>query len=168
LIASWLGDLFLLKGAEPAFFIAGLLSFLTTHVLYIIYFRQYKPSLDQTWFWKHPILSFLVAAYGIAYYAFLLEKLGSMVIPVAVYCVVITIMLLQAMACQDTVKGSVYRLFVGGAALFVLSDSILAFNKFYQPLPWSGVAIMATYGIAQLLITNGAIANGDRKEKSDN
>jgi uncharacterized membrane protein YhhN len=168
LLASWLGDLFLLKGAEPSFFIAGLLSFLTTHILYIIYFRQYKPSLDQTWFWKHPILSFLVAAYGIAYYAFLLEKLGSMVIPVAIYCLVITIMLLQAMACQETVPGSVYRLFVWGAALFVLSDSILAFNKFYQPLPWSGVAIMATYGIAQLLITNGAIANGDREEKNGN
>lgn len=164
LLASWLGDLFLLKGAEPSIFIAGLLSFLTAHVLYILYYRRYKPSLDQTWFWKHPVISFLVAGYGIAYYAFLLEKLGTMVIPVAIYCMVITIMLLQALACQETVAPSVYRLFVWGAALFVLSDSILAFNKFYMPLEWAGVAIMATYGFAQLLITNGAMANGDRKD----
>jgi uncharacterized membrane protein YhhN len=165
LLAAWAGDLLLLNGAEPSFFIAGLVSFLTTHILYIFYFLRYKPTLDQTWFWKHPIVSFLVAGYGIAYYAFLLEKLGSMIIPVAVYCLVITIMLLQSLACQHIVPKPVYRLFVGGAALFVLSDSILAFNKFYSPLPWAGVAIMATYGIAQLLITKGAIANGDRKEK---
>jgi uncharacterized membrane protein YhhN len=166
LLASWLGDLFLLNGADPSFFIAGLLSFLIAHILYILYYRSYKPSLDQTWFWKHPVISFWVAGYGIAYYAFLLEKLGPMVIPVAIYCMVITIMLLQALACQETVSPSVYRLFVTGAALFMVSDSILAFNKFYMPLEWAGVAIMATYGIAQLLITNGAIANGDRKEVS--
>lgn len=164
LLAAWAGDLFLLKGTEPSFFIAGLVSFLTTHILYIFYFLRYKPTLDQTWFWKHPIVSFLVAGYGIAYYAFLLEKLGNMIIPVAVYCLVITIMLLQSLACQHIVPKPVYRLLVGGAALFVVSDSILAFNKFYNPLPWAGVAIMATYGIAQMLITNGAIANVDRKE----
>lgn len=164
LLASWLGDLLLLKGSEPLYFIGGLVSFLTTHLLYIVYFRRYKPSLDQIWFWKHPVISFLVAGYGIAYYAFLLEKLGSMLVPVAVYCLVITIMLLQALACQRNVAPGVYRYFVGGAALFVLSDSILAFNKFYMPVAWAGVAIMGTYGVAQLLITNGAIYNTDKEK----
>jgi uncharacterized membrane protein YhhN len=44
-----------------------------------------------------------------------------------------------------------------GALLFVISDSVLAVNKFYQPFALAPVLIMITYGLAQLLITQGAI-----------
>jgi uncharacterized membrane protein YhhN len=45
-----------------------------------------------------------------------------------------------------------------GALLFVISDSLLAIDKFYQPLPFAGVLIILTYGLAQLFITTGAIS----------
>lgn len=44
-----------------------------------------------------------------------------------------------------------------GALLFVLSDTVLAINKFYQPFELSGLVIMLAYGFAQLLIVTGAI-----------
>lgn len=44
-----------------------------------------------------------------------------------------------------------------GALLFVLSNSTLAINKFYNSFSGAGILIMLTYGIAQLLIVQGAI-----------
>ena len=44
-----------------------------------------------------------------------------------------------------------------GSFLFIISDSLLAINKFYQPFGYAGIAIMLSYGIAQLLITLGAV-----------
>ena len=44
-----------------------------------------------------------------------------------------------------------------GAILFVVSDSLLAFNKFFSPFNNAGVIIMLTYGLAQLFITEGAV-----------
>jgi uncharacterized membrane protein YhhN len=45
-----------------------------------------------------------------------------------------------------------------GALLFVISDSVLAVNKFYSEFNGAGIVIMLTYGIAQLMITEGAIS----------
>jgi len=44
-----------------------------------------------------------------------------------------------------------------GAGLFVISDSVLAINKFYQPFEAAGILIMLTYGLAQFFIIKGAI-----------
>jgi hypothetical protein len=38
-----------------------------------------------------------------------------------------------------------------------MSDSLLAVNKFYQPLAYAGVFIMLTYCLAQYLIVRGFI-----------
>ena len=43
-----------------------------------------------------------------------------------------------------------------GAILFVASDTLLAFNKFYATFNYSGILIMLTYGLAQLFIAHGA------------
>ena len=44
-----------------------------------------------------------------------------------------------------------------GAILFVVSDSLLAFNKFFAAFNNAGLIIMLTYGLAQLFITEGAV-----------
>jgi uncharacterized membrane protein YhhN len=43
-----------------------------------------------------------------------------------------------------------------GAMGFIISDSILAINKFYYSFESAGFIIMLTYGIAQWLIIEGA------------
>ena len=52
-------------------------------------------------------------------------------------------------------KAAVYYLL--GATAFVLSDSLLAVNKFYQPFAYAGIFIMLTYCAAQYFIVRGYI-----------
>lgn len=52
---------------------------------------------------------------------------------------------------------------MAGALLFIISDSVLAINRFYNQFEPAGLIVMLTYGLAQLLITDGAI-NYIRKE----
>jgi uncharacterized membrane protein YhhN len=44
---------------------------------------------------------------------------------------------------------------IAGAVLFVLSDSLLAINKFHHPFPEAGLLIMLIYIMAQLFIVTG-------------
>jgi uncharacterized membrane protein YhhN len=39
---------------------------------------------------------------------------------------------------------------VAGAALFYASDTLIALDRFEQPRPWAGLAIMVTYHLGQL------------------
>ena len=55
-------------------------------------------------------------------------------------------------------KAAAINFFIPGMFLFVLSDGILAFNKFllHQPERWD-IWVMLTYGLAQLLLTRGYV-----------
>ncbi|MFT3680344.1 MAG: lysoplasmalogenase [Ferruginibacter sp.] len=156
LIFSWGGDILLLfDDKNPLFFILGLVCFLITHVLYIIYFfvliKSSQPSLLKT----KPLLPVLVAGYGIGLLFFLWPYLGEMKLPVLVYAVVICTMLMGSLHVFYKVKKPACILFICGALLFALSDSMLAVNKFYQPFSGAGTLIMLTYCAAQLLIVSG-------------
>jgi uncharacterized membrane protein YhhN len=48
-----------------------------------------------------------------------------------------------------------YKLVAIGAILFVISDSLLALNKFYVPFYFADISIIFTYGLAQLFIVLG-------------
>jgi uncharacterized membrane protein YhhN len=80
-----------------------------------------------------------------------------MKIPVLVYGVVISVMFLLALHMLFIKNREAGKMMMLGALLFIVSDSILAINKFYQPFEYAGIAIMLSYGIAQLLITLGAV-----------
>jgi uncharacterized membrane protein YhhN len=94
------------------------------------------------------------------YYAALLlllfPHLGSMKIPVIVYGIVISLMFMLAMHMLFIKNKSAGRWMMSGALLFVLSDSLLAINKFYQPFELAGAVVILTYGLAQLFIIEGA------------
>jgi uncharacterized membrane protein YhhN len=83
--------------------------------------------------------------------------LGDMTIPVRVYGVVISMMLMLALHMLYLKDKTAGLLMMAGALLFVVSDSVLAFNKFYRPFEPAGFIIMLTYGMAQLFIVQGAI-----------
>lgn len=99
----------------------------------------------------------LVIIYSFTYFFILKNHLGPMTIPVAAYILVISLMLLAAINLYGKVGSKTFWLIFSGAAFFVASDSILACNKFIFSLEDSHFWIMSTYGIAQLLITLGAI-----------
>ena len=155
LFFSWLGDVFLLfEYKHTLFFIVGLVSFLTTHIFYIIYFlriRTDKPSLLK----KQPVVIALVLAYGITLVWQLYPHLGDLKLPVMVYAAIICSMLLCSLHIFLKVNKKAAAFYLLGAAAFVISDSLLAINKFYQPFAFAGVLIMLTYCAAQFFIING-------------
>ena len=80
-----------------------------------------------------------------------------MLIPVLFYMLTILTMSTAAYLRKGSVHKISYNLVLLGAVLFMVSDSILALNKFYKPLAFSHVSIMFTYAIAQLCIVLGML-----------
>jgi uncharacterized membrane protein YhhN len=158
LLFSWAGDVLLLfTYKNELFFIAGLLSFLCAHIMYIFYFSHIKgpqPSLL-----KHRPWLVVAALLYVAAFVFLLyPNLGALRLPVLVYACVIITMLLYSLHAYRQLPKQTANTFVVGAVFFVLSDSLLAINKFYAPFPLAGVAIMLTYCLAQYCIISGGIS----------
>ncbi len=50
-----------------------------------------------------------------------------------------------------------FKLVFVGSLLFLLSDTMIAFNKFHSDIPMAGFLIMITYIAAQYLIMRGLI-----------
>ena len=151
LVFSLLGDVLLMfVDASANFFIGGLISFLLAHIFYVLVFLKKKNSTNN-------ILPFsiilLVYACGIFY--LLIDGLGDLLIPVILYMLVILLMGIMAFLRRGSVPKNSFILVFLGALFFITSDSLLALNKFYQPLPLSNLSIMTTYAIAQLFIVSG-------------
>jgi uncharacterized membrane protein YhhN len=155
LFFSWLGDVLLLfEWKHELFFIFGLICFLTTHIFYILYFLRIR-SVKSSLLKKYPILPAVVAVYGIALVWLLYPHLGDLKLPVIVYAAVICSMLLCSLHIFLKVNKKAACYFLLGATAFVVSDSLLAINKFYQPFAYAGVFIMLTYCAAQYFIVRG-------------
>lgn len=155
LLFSWLGDVFLLaESCDPHFFIAGLGCFLTTHICYILFFLC-MDAPERSLLLKQPLWLFLILAYGLALIWLLFPRLGGLTFPVILYAAVICTMLLCSLHAYTKSKRPANLYYVIGAAAFVVSDSILAVNKFYRPFKIAGVLIMLMYCAAQYCIVRG-------------
>ena len=155
LLFSWGGDVLLMfESMNGNFFIFGLVAFLIAHIFYILFYENVirKEGLSKNYWWFLPVIIYYIALIYI-----LSPNLGDMKMPVRIYGIVISYMLIQALQ-TGTIKNRDAAIFlIAGAVLFITSDSILAINKFYESFEYAGMAIMLTYGIAQLLITLGAV-----------
>ena len=153
LIFSWAGDVLLMfESMNGNFFIVGLIAFLIAHIFYILFYENIirKEGLSKNYWWFLPVI-----IYYIALIYTLSPNLGDMKLPVRIYGIVISYMLIKALQAGRIKNSGAAALMIAGAVLFITSDSILAINKFYEPFEYAGIAIMLTYGIAQLLITLG-------------
>jgi uncharacterized membrane protein YhhN len=155
LFFSWAGDILLMfQQNDKLFFLLGLSAFLIAHIFYIIFFhgvRVRENVRGNAW------LLMIIVVYYAALIMLLSPYLGEMKLPVRVYGIVISFMLLLAMHMFFIKNKIAGRCMMTGALLFVISDSVLAINKFYQSFELAGVLIMLTYGLAQLFIVEGAI-----------
>jgi uncharacterized membrane protein YhhN len=76
-------------------------------------------------------------------------------VPVAAYVLVIAAMAAQAWG-RAKQLGSAASLWVAlGSSVFMLSDTLLALDKFVSPLPYAGLWVLASYYVAQGLIVRG-------------
>lgn len=155
LLFSWLGDVLLIfESADKNFFLFGLVAFLIAHLFYILFFNriQTREKIKLKWIF----LALVLAYYSVLMYQ-LNSYLGEMRWPVRIYGLVISTMLLLALHALFIKNKIAGKMMLIGALLFVASDSVLAINKFYQPFEFAGIITMLTYGLAQLLITVGAV-----------
>ena len=155
LLFSLLGDVLLMfQEKKSIFFLLGLSAFLIAHIFYIIFFHKVRVKENVK---SNPWLLVVVVIYYAALISLLSPYLADMKIPVLVYGIVISFMFMLAMHMLFIKNKAAGQWMMVGALLFVMSDSILAINKFYQPFEAAGVLIMLTYGLAQFFIVQGAI-----------
>ena len=153
LMLSLCGDVALLWPQQG--FLPGLVSFLLAHLAYLWAFSRSGVRLAARW------LPFLIYA---ALAAIILGLLwpgvpAALRLPVLAYVLCLASMAAQAaavamVALQPPAQPGAWRagaLAVGGA-LFLVSDALLATNRFAGPLPLAGLWILATYSLAQVLI----------------
>ncbi|MBQ0769398.1 MAG: lysoplasmalogenase [Bizionia sp.] len=151
LVFSLLGDVLLLfVFKSELFFMGGLLAFLIAHILYCLVFLKQRNSTLK----PYGIMLFFVA-YAIGLFVFLKPGLGDLLIPVLIYMLVILLMGITAYLRKGNAPNNSFKLVFLGALFFMVSDSILAINKFYMPVPYSDFSIMFTYALAQLMIVLG-------------
>ncbi len=138
LVFSLGGDVLLMLPQD--LFVAGLASFLIAHVCYVVGFWTHGPSA----------VAFAIAAIVVV---IVVVPLGRRILhalsdepalrpPVAAYMTVISVMLATALATGNVAAAI-------GAALFVGSDTMIAWNRFVKPFAWASVAIMVTYHLGQ-------------------
>ena len=153
LIFSLIGDILLmLVPIKDSLFIFGLIAFLVAHGMYVIAFsKERNKNLNPFFF-----LSMLLGC-GTFIFIFLSSHLGNLLVPVSLYTMIILTMVLFAYWRKNNVIKKSYILVFIGALFFVISDSILAVNKFHTPIPFSNIWIMTTYAMAQLLIVIGIV-----------
>jgi uncharacterized membrane protein YhhN len=155
LFFSWAGDVLLMfVPKNEVFFLAGLGSFLVAHIFYIVFFHQLRVREDVK---PRALLLVIVVIYYATLITWLSPYLAEMKIPVYVYGLVISFMLMLALHMLYIKNKAAGKWLLLGAVLFVVSDSILAINKFYKPIEMAGVLIMLTYGFAQLFIVKGGV-----------
>lgn len=161
LFFSFLGDVFLLFSTEQ-FFMFGLGSFLLAHVMYI--------KITASFLQKKSITIMLTSALPfvlltIALLFLIKDNLGTMLLPVVVYGLVISTFGAVALLNYRSEKSTANLWLFLGASLFIISDSMIAINRFYEAKEMYALLIMLTYIIAQYLICKAMIAKSVESSK---
>ena len=149
---SWGGDVALMSTREREF-LAGVASFFGAHLAYVGAFRALGAgSPVQTRAGRAVLAAACVLVPGNAVAAGRKDpRFGG---PIGVYGLVLTAMAAAATALPDTPGRRRVR---AGAALFLLSDSLIGAQQFLrdQPHPALESAVMATYTAGQWLLADG-------------
>ena len=159
LLFSWLGDVLLLLDKQTkSLFIYGLIAFLTAHIFYIFYFLKIR-RLNKPEKLPNALFFVAIAVYSSTLFAILAPNVKNLLVPVAVYALVISTMLAVSIAAFDFRRQNFGKIAVAGTLLFIASDSILAINRFAAPFEFASILVMLTYAIAQFLITESSLQN---------
>ena len=151
---SLLGDIFLMLPVD--LFLAGLGAFLLAHLCYMTAFFAGSEARTR-------LTSIaLFAVFGVANLAGLLPRLESaMRMPVIAYVIALLLMAGFALARARSLRmregaasavAANARLAAVGAAFFVVSDTLLAWNRFGGGIPLASLWVLATYFVAQWYI----------------
>ena len=141
-----IGLLFCITGDYTLqWFIVGLFSFLIGHIFYIFSFRRQKSTLAKKDSFRIIISIYALIMMSIMTVFLVKDANYAFVVPVILYTSIIAYMAYTAWQTKQI-------WLIVGSLLFLISDSILAWNKFVGSIEFSGVLIMVTYYSAQYCI----------------
>lgn len=151
LVFSLGGDIALLWPEQG--FLPGLVSFLIAHLCYILGFTSQGRLARPAW----PFAMFALIA-GVILYRLWPGIPEPLRLPVLVYVLCLGSMAAQAWswwrASQGSASEALARNAAWGGTLFLLSDSLIAINKFAGALPLASLWILASYWTAQWLLAS--------------
>ena len=133
------GDVFLMLPRD--LFVPGLASFLLGHILFIVGMIVRGVDVGAIGFLSAVVLAFVARPVVAA----VQREHRDLLIPVAAYILVIGAMLMVAVS-GDSLIGA------EGGVMFVISDRLLAQNRFVRPFRHAQLAIMTTYHAALVLL----------------
>ena len=156
---SWMGDNFLMfSGMNELFFFAGVGGFFLAQLSYIYIFSRYSEENRRGYLRKKPWLITFFLLYVGGIYIVLLPGLEGIMKPVIlVYALSLMAMSMMALNRRGRVNPPSFRYVFAGSILFLLSDSMIAINKFSMEFSLAGFWIMITYISAQYLIMRGLV-----------
>ena len=150
LVASSIGDILLSLPIELSL-VLGIAAFFVAQSLYTANFLStFRFQVRRLW------LALLIVAWAICMALWLVPNTGELFRAILMYLAVITLMGIAA-AFRAAPALTVFA----GALAFILSDSLIAIDRFIESFAGSGFWIMASYYLAQFLIVSGSIASTD-------
>lgn len=165
LLFSWWGDL-LLMGDGTLLFLTGMICFMLTHLCNIRILTK-----AHTFRWSfYTVSGTLISLLAVAvFYYIAKDKLGGFLLPVVIYMALIAVSWAISfnLLNHEQLKKTAAIFIIPGIGLFIFSDAVLAYNKFFQLASLSlDMMVMLTYGLAQWIITEGYILLIDSKEEN--
>jgi uncharacterized membrane protein YhhN len=147
LVLSLGGDVALMFTSRRAFLI-GLVLFLLTHIVYSLAF-----TVPNGFHAADLVTGAILLGVGAAIFFYLRSGLGSMQVPVLLYILIICFMVNRAIS---TFSGDAFTtpqawLISLGAVSFMISDVVLAVNRFHHPIKAHRLSLFPYY-LGQLLI----------------
>ncbi len=155
------GDFLLMfSDINDNYFISGLIAFLFAHLCYTGGFiSQIFQNRPWNQHWGQLAVSTMIVVYGAEFFILNRSGFGYLALPVMIYCVAITAMGVAAVMRNRYKNANGYFRVVTGALFFVISDSLLATNKFIAPIEGAGLLILGTYFLGQYLIATGCMVD---------
>ncbi len=153
LIFSAGGD-FILDYDRQNWFIFGLGAFFIAHLFYLASLKPLVKSLKKP---QYLLIFTMYVGYGAGMLWLLFDGLGQLFLPVVAY---MSILLLMALATVLSKRSNTW-LVMGGLS-FVLSDSLIGFDKFYMPVENVHLAIMVSYYFAQFALFVGFLSSTNK------
>ena len=149
LTLSLAGDVLLMG---QGMFVYGLVAFLLAPLSYIQHFRQ-----DAPWLHSRRAVAIAISVAAVVFVGLDQNGLPSELrVPVAAYVLVIATMAAQAWGRAKHLGTAASVWVAWGSVSFMLSDTLLAIDKFVSPMPYAGLWVLASYYLAQGLIVRGS------------
>lgn len=159
LIFAMLGDISLMFDGE-LFFSLGLASFLIMQWCYVFVFRSRMKVPQRSAYMFIGVL----AIFSALILWLLWPHVGNMKPHIVLYIISIFTMTVMAFLRKPDSSISFYFVF-WGAVLFMISDTLLAYNKFVVPIPVASFFVMITYIAAQYGIVRGIVEASSLSQK---